>query len=150
MQGIYTGSKLWVVNATGSNGELVTVESATSSTFVTTYTSAKTNAHYVTVIDNSNITGTLDNTGTPSVYLSTPAKSFVTGGTTAITNFINGSQGQIFTIVSKHAVTITNNANILLAGAANFAMTTEDTLTLILRPDITFGAKWVEISRSVN
>jgi hypothetical protein len=150
MQGIYIGSRLWVINADGTNGELVTVESTTASTFITTYTTSKSNPHNVTVIDNSNITGTLDNTGTPSVYLPTPAKSFVTSGTTSITNFINGQQGQIFTIVSKNSVTITNNTNILLAGATNFAMTTEDTLTLILRPDFVSGAKWVEISRSVN
>jgi hypothetical protein len=150
MQGIYIGSKLWVVNTDGTNGELVTVESATSATFVTTYTTAKSNPHNVTVIDNSNITGTLDNTGTPAVYLSTPAKSFVTSGTTAITNFTAGSQGQIFTIVAKHSLTITNGASILLAGGVNFAMTAEDTLTLILRPDIVAGAKWAEVSRSVN
>jgi hypothetical protein len=150
MQGIYTGSKLWVVNPDGTNGELVTVESATSATFVTTYATAKSNPHNVTVIDNSNITGTLDNTGTPAVYLSTPAKSFVTSGTTAITNFTAGSQGQVITIIARHSVTITNGASILLAGGVNFAMTAEDTLTLILRPDIVAGAKWVEVSRSVN
>lgn len=150
MQGIYTGSKLWVVNADGTNGELVTVERAATSTFIVTYTTSKTNPHNVTVIDNVNITGTLDNTGTPSVYLTTPAKSFVTNGATTITNFINGNQGQIITIISKDNVTITNGTNILLAGATNFIMTNEDTLTLILRPDIVSGTKWVEISRSVN
>jgi hypothetical protein len=149
MQGIYIGSKLWVVNANGTNGELVTVENISSTEFITTYATSKSNPHYVTVIDNSNITGTLDNSGTPSVYLATPAKSFLTGGTTAITNFIDGDQGQIITIIGKHSVTITNNANILLAGGVNFAMTSEDTLTLILRPNIS-GAKWVEMSRSVN
>lgn len=150
MQGIYTGSQLWVVNANGTNGEFVTVENSTSGIFTVTYATSKSNPHYVTVIDNSNITGVLDNTGTPNVYLPTPAKSWETSGTTTITNFINGRQGQIITIMSKHAVTVDHGSSIILAGGTDFVMKANDTLTLILRPDYVSGNKWVEIARMVS
>jgi hypothetical protein len=69
-----------------------------------------------------------------------------TSGTTAITNFSNGVTGQIITILAQGNITITNGANIQLSGAANFAMTALDTLTLVqVSTDL-----WRELSRSVN
>lgn len=85
----------------------------------------------------------LDNTGTPSVL---NASICITGGTTAITSFTNGYLNQVITILSDHAVTITNGANIKLAGAANFVMGADDTLTLCRRS----GNVWVEMARSNN
>ena len=69
-----------------------------------------------------------------------------TGGTTTITNFANGTTGQVITILSYHAITITNGINIQLAGAVNFVMKSLDTLTLIqVSSDL-----WRELHRSVN
>jgi len=85
---------------------------------------------------------TLVNDGTPTVQEDLP---MVTGGTTSITNFTNGYSSQVLKILSLHSVTITNNANIKLAGATNFNMTADDTLTLISRNGI-----WYEMARSVN
>jgi len=151
MEGIYIGSKVYVCNSNGTNGEVVTVESITSTSCIVTFTIAKTSDPYLLIgLDNRNIVGTLANSATPSVYLPYQANSYLTGGTTTITNLTGGTQGQIITIMSKHSVTITNNTNILLSGATNYAMTVDDTLTLVYRPDYVNGAKWVEISRSVN
>lgn len=86
--------------------------------------------------------GTLDNSATPTVLEDLP---MVTGGTTTITNFTDGYSGQVLEILSQHAITITNNANILLAGATNYVMTANDTLTLINRNGV-----WYELARSVN
>lgn len=67
-------------------------------------------------------------------------------GTTAITNFLNGFVGQRLIILATDSITITDNANIVLAGGANFAMTDSDTLVLQM-----FNAGvWHELSRSVN
>jgi hypothetical protein len=81
---------------------------------------------------------TLANSATPSVW---GLKTAVTGGVTGITNFTKGAVGQIFTLIAEHALTINDNANIVLAGSANFAMNPTDTLTLIRKAD----AKWYEI-----
>jgi hypothetical protein len=86
---------------------------------------------------------TLSNSATPSVYGLTQG---LTGGTTTITNFTNGTVGQQFTLVSEHAITITDGTNIFLSGSANFVMKATDTLTLIQKAD----GKWYEIARSVN
>lgn len=85
---------------------------------------------------------------TPSVAGS---DTWLTGGTTTITDLSDGYVGQRITIISEHSVTISDNANFFLAGgdgagAANYAMTATDTLTLIQKVD-TF---WYELDRSVN
>ncbi len=72
--------------------------------------------------------------------------AWLTGGTTAITDFDDGFTGQIINIVSEHSVTITDGTNIFLSGSADFDMTATDTLTLIQKAD----GKWYELSRSVN
>jgi len=86
---------------------------------------------------------TLAATATPSVA------NFIlcnTSGTTAITNFTNGTTGQVIIVLATGNITITNGASIQLAGAANFAMTSLDVLTLV---QISSNL-WREVSRSVN
>lgn len=91
-----------------------------------------------------NTIDTLANDATPSVASGGP--SWLTGGTTTITDFDDGYSGQIITIISEHAITITDGTNIFLNGSANFVMAATDTLTLICKDDL----KWYEISRSDN
>jgi len=86
---------------------------------------------------------TLADDATPSVL---GGNNFVTGGTTTITDFDDGIEGQVITIVSEHAITITDGTNIFLNGSANFVMAATDTLTLIQKAD----GKWYELSRSDN
>ena len=74
------------------------------------------------------------------------ANVFRTAGTTAITAFDDGIAGQVIKILADANITITNGASLLLAGAANYAMTANDTLTLCM---FTQGT-WVETARSVN
>lgn len=70
-----------------------------------------------------------------------------TAGTTTITDFDNGVVGQIITIRALASITITNDASIIvLNGAADYAMTVTDTLTLAMFTD----QVWHEIARSVN
>jgi putative cofactor-binding repeat protein len=69
-----------------------------------------------------------------------------TVGTTAITDFIDGYEGQIITVIAESSITITDGTNIFLSGSVNFAMTDTDTLTLIQKAD----GKWYEISRGDN
>jgi hypothetical protein len=85
----------------------------------------------------------LANDATPSVL---DGRYFLTGGTTTITDFDDGVTGQIITIISEHAITITDGTNIFLNGSGNFVMAATDTLTLICKAD----NKWYEISRSDN
>lgn len=86
---------------------------------------------------------TLADDATPSVA---DARVCLTGGTTTITDLDDGITGQIVTIISEHAITITDGTNIFLNGSANFVMAATDTLTLICKAD----NKWYEISRSDN
>jgi len=87
--------------------------------------------------------GTLANSATPSVA---NGRTWITGGTTTITNFTGGVTGQKIEILSEHAITITDGTNILLSGSANFVMASSDTLTLICKAD----GKWYELGRSDN
>ncbi len=86
---------------------------------------------------------TLDDTGTPDV---SGGNSFITGGTTAITDFNNGVVGQTIKVLAKGTITLTNGTPIKLAGAGNYSMTITDTLTLHMFDD----QVWSEIGRSVN
>ena len=86
---------------------------------------------------------TLDNDATPSVE---GGRSFITGGTTTITDFDDGITGQIIHVIAEHSLTITDGTNIFLNGSANWAMTATDTLTLICKAD----GKWYELSRGDN
>lgn len=82
---------------------------------------------------------TLANSATPSVAGGT---NFVTGGTTTITDFTNGVNGQTIHVISEHAITITHGANIVLSGAVNFVMASGNTLTLTRK-----GGQWFEMGR---
>lgn len=85
-----------------------------------------------------------DNT-TPSVYGGKYWKCTPAGPTT-ITNFTNGVKGQeLFIIFTNANATITDGANIKLAGAANFVSTADDTMHLV-----SDGGVWYEVARSVN
>ena len=86
---------------------------------------------------------TLINDATPSVE---GGRFFLTGGTTTVTDFDDGIEGQIITVMSAHALTITDGTNIFLNGSANFTMAATDTLTLVCKAD----NKWYEIGRSDN
>jgi hypothetical protein len=90
-----------------------------------------------------NYVQTLANDATPSVDLLSTVK---TGGTTTITDFDDGVVGQELLILSDHAVTITANAAIILAGGVNYVMKASDTLTLRMIND----QVWNEVSRSVS
>ena len=86
---------------------------------------------------------TLKDDATPSV---SGGHLFVTGGTTAITDFDDGVIGQELEILAAHSVTITDGSPIILAGGADYTMTDSDTLTLRM-----FNSQvWQEIARSVN
>ncbi len=87
---------------------------------------------------------TLANSATPSI--STGGKLWLTGGTTTITNITGGAIGQILTIISAHAITITTGTNIFLEGAANFVMASADILTLVQQAD----GKWYETARKTT
>lgn len=83
--------------------------------------------------------------------------SFELTGTTAVNLITNTgwTEGSIITLIANESVTI-NHATatsgaavtILLAGAANFAMTANDTLTLIYSSTTAGGVAWREISRT--
>lgn len=85
----------------------------------------------------------LDNTGTPSVK---GGRYFVSGGTTAITDFDDGYTGQPITVIGAHTLTITDGAHIVLDGSASMSMTTNDNLVLIQRAD----TKWYQLSEANN
>ena len=87
--------------------------------------------------------GTMADSATPSVL---SGRTWITGGTTTITNFTDGITGQKIEILAEHSVTITDGTNIFLSGSANFVMASSDTLTLIQKAD----GKWYELSRSDN
>jgi len=80
---------------------------------------------------------------TPSVQKGT---KFLSGGITTITDFDDGVEGQVITLIAAHSITITDGTNIFLSGSANFVMSATDTLSLIQKAD----RKWYEISRSDN
>jgi hypothetical protein len=90
----------------------------------------------------STITALADD-ATPTVA---GGSTFTTGGTTTITDFDDGVLGQTITILSEHAITITDGTNIILHGSANFVMAASDSLTLVLKAD----NKWYETARMVN
>jgi len=87
--------------------------------------------------------GTLSNDATPSVEGN---DAWLTGGTTTITDFDDGHEGQIIRVIAEHSITITDSDPIFLNGIGNYDMTDTDTLTLIQKAD----GKWYELARSVN
>jgi hypothetical protein len=71
---------------------------------------------------------------------------FFIPGPTALTSITNGMAGAIIQLIATGNVTITDGAPLILAGGANYAMTADDTLTLMCKS----ADVWVELSRSVN
>ncbi len=71
------------------------------------------------------------------------------GSPDALDTINGGSEGDILVIRAEHTdrtITVTDDGNITLAGAADFSMdSTNDTMMLIYD-----GAKWLELSRSNN
>jgi len=86
---------------------------------------------------------TLADDATPSVK---DYSLFLTGGTTTITDFDDGLEGQVITVIARHQVTITDGPNIFLSGSANWTMEVTETLTLICQD----GLKWYETGRGAN
>ncbi len=86
---------------------------------------------------------TLEDSAIPSVFA---GDKFLTGGTTTITNLVNGTPGQVIYIIAEHAITITDGTNIFLNGSTNYVMGDTDTLTLIQKQD----GLWYELARSNN
>jgi len=86
---------------------------------------------------------TLADSATPSVGA---ANTFLTGGTTTLTDLTDGTPGQHVYILSEHAITITDGTNIFLDGSANFVMASTDSLHLVQKAD----GNWYEISRTVS
>lgn len=93
----------------------------------------------------------LANSATPSLKSVSSSVSvaggdlYQTGGSTAITNLVDGYEGQTVTIYFNQSVTIINGASIRLSGGANFSGTLYDILTLQ-----NVAGNWIERSRSVN
>lgn len=105
--------------------------------------------------DSNNVTiWTFDNIGTAAYTTladeATPSilggSLFLTGGTTTITDFDDGTTGQQITILSDHTITITHGTNIILSNSQNFGMVANDSLTLVLKAD----NKWYEVARGTN
>ena len=94
------------------------------------------------VVNNPTI-NTLANNSTPSIL---GRNVWLTGGTTAITDFDDGETGQQIIVIAEHSLDITDGTNIFLSGSASWSMTATDTLTLICKAD----NKWYEISRGDN
>ncbi len=79
---------------------------------------------------------------TPSV---SSGNVFATTGTTAITDFTDGVNGQVIFIRATASITITNSGTLQLNGNADYTMTDTDTLILIR-----MASAWFEVGRSVN
>ncbi|MCK5563696.1 MAG: hypothetical protein KAJ07_00480 [Planctomycetes bacterium] len=88
--------------------------------------------------------GTLADSATPSI--SAGGDLWLTGGTTTVTDISGGAEGQTITILSEHAITITDGTNFFLSGSANFVMASTDSLVIVQKAD----GNWYEVSRSVN
>jgi hypothetical protein len=70
-------------------------------------------------------------------------QTFITAGSTAITDFDDGTAGQVITVRAHGAITITDSATLQLQGDGNFVMATDDILTLANIG----GTNWYETGR---
>jgi len=77
---------------------------------------------------------------TPSVN---GGKTFITAGSTAITDFDDGVDGQLITVRAHGAITLTDSATLQLQGDADFVMAADDTVTLANIG----GTNWYETGR---
>ena len=72
------------------------------------------------------------------------SETFITAGTTAITDFDHGEVGDTIKILAASSITITHNANISLLGSVNLDMVAGDSLTLTMFND----QVWEEAGRA--
>jgi len=79
---------------------------------------------------------------TPSIV---EGESFITAGTTAITDFDDGHVGKRISILATASITITDGSPIQLSGSVNFDMVSGDTLILEMYND----QVWEEVSRKL-
>ena len=77
---------------------------------------------------------------TPTVAI---GRTFITAGSTAITDFDDGVDGQIITVRAHGAITLTDSANLQLQGNADFVMALDDIVTLANIG----GTNWYETGR---
>ena len=96
-----------------------------------------------TVTGNAEAAVTLGDNGTPTVGV---GSTFLTTGTTAITDFDDGVVGQTIKILFASSKTITDGTPIQLRGSTNFDGVAGDTLTLHMFND----QVWEEIGRSTT
>ena len=89
------------------------------------------------------VIATLANSATPTVA---GGRTFLTGGTTQITNFTNGVEGQVIEIIAEHTLIITDATNIFTPTGGDLTLAPTDTLTLIQKAD----GKWYTLSHSDN
>jgi hypothetical protein len=81
----------------------------------------------------------LGNVATPDV---TNARFASTANTTSITNFANGTVGQVLTVKALASITLVYSGLLRLSGSVNYAMTSGATVTLFN------DGNWVEVGRS--
>ena len=99
--------------------------------------------HNAEVISNTAKTGTITfTTGDATPTVST-GRTFITAGSTAITDFDDGIDGQTITVRAHGAITLTDSANLQLQGNANFVMALDDIVTLANIG----GTNWYETGR---
>ena len=71
-------------------------------------------------------------------------------GATSITDFDNGTEGQILEVIATNAnTTLVHSANLTLTGSTNIAMTAYSSVTF-RRVPTSISARWVEIARSIK
>ena len=94
-----------------------------------------------------------------TLVLSADGNTFELTGTTAVNLIANTDwqEGSKITLIANENVTINNgtatsgaNITIKLAAAGNYAMTADDTLTLVLSSTTAGAQAWREVGRSVN
>jgi len=99
--------------------------------------------HNAEVISNTAKTGTITFTAGDATPTVSTGRTFITAGSTAITDFDDGVDGQIITVRAHGAITLTDSANLQLQGNADFVMALDDIVTLANIG----GTNWYETGR---
>jgi hypothetical protein len=87
--------------------------------------------------------GTVTFTASDATPTVATGRTFITAGSTAITDFDDGVDGQIITVRAHGAITLTDSATLQLQGDADFVMAADDTVTLANIG----GTNWYETGR---
>jgi hypothetical protein len=95
------------------------------------------------VNNNAGAHGTVTFTASDATPTVATGRTFITAGSTAITDFDNGVDGQVITVRAHGAITLTDSANLQLQGDADFVMAADDTVTLAN----VGGTNWYETGR---